>query len=102
MMQNKIQSQEFQGVVILMVRYTIVRNGDGNLNVPYLYENGGKVVLNWNWLDNDWNSTNPALRFANLSFLLRLCVEGVLFLLIFLDLSMPATKLSSGFYELFR
>lgn len=41
-----------------------MRNRDNrNLNVPYLYENGDKVVLNWNWLDNDWNSNNPALRF---------------------------------------
>ena len=45
-----------------------VQNRDisGNLNVPYLYENGDKVVLNWNWLDNDWNSNNPAVRFATL------------------------------------
>ena len=41
-----------------------VRNRDGNLNVPYLYENGDKVILNWNWLDNDWNGNNPALRHA--------------------------------------
>jgi len=42
----------------------IVRNRNGNLNVPYLYENGDKVVLNWNWTDNDWNDNNPALRLA--------------------------------------
>lgn len=42
------------------------RNHDGNLNVPYLIENDGKVVLNWNWLDNDFNSNNPALRRATL------------------------------------
>ena len=42
----------------------IVRNRNGNLNVPCLYENDGKVVLNWNWLDNDWNSNNLALRHA--------------------------------------
>jgi hypothetical protein len=34
--------------------------------VPYLYENDGQVKLNWNWLDNDWNENNPALRFATL------------------------------------
>jgi len=44
---------------------TIVQNRDGNLNVPYLIENGGEVVVNWNWLDNDWNDNNPAARFAN-------------------------------------
>jgi len=37
---------------------------DRNLNVPYLYVNGDKVVLNWNWLDNDWNDYEPAVRFA--------------------------------------
>ncbi len=45
---------------------TFVRNRNGNLNVPYLYENGDKVVLNWNWTDNDWNGNNPALRHATL------------------------------------
>jgi len=44
---------------------TLVRNSDGNLNVPYLYENGDEVVVNWNWLDNDWYDSNPALRFAS-------------------------------------
>ena len=43
-----------------------VRNRDGNLNVPYLYENGDQVKLKWNWLDNDFNDNNPALRFAPL------------------------------------
>jgi hypothetical protein len=42
-----------------------VRNQNGNLYVPYLIEVDGKVVLNWNWLDNNWNSNNPALRFRN-------------------------------------
>ena len=31
-------------------------------NVPYLIEYNGQVVLNWNWLDNNWNSNNPGLR----------------------------------------
>lgn len=31
-------------------------------NVPYLIENDDKVVLNWNWLNNNWNSNNPGLR----------------------------------------
>ena len=42
----------------------IVRNSDGNLNVPYLYDDGKVVKLDWNWLENDWNDNNPALRFA--------------------------------------
>ena len=49
-----------------MALYTIVRNADGNQNAPYLIEYDGKVVFHWYWLDNDWNSNNPALRFANL------------------------------------
>lgn len=49
-------------------RYLVhyVQNADGNLNVPYAIENDDKVVVNWNWLDNDWNANNPALRFATL------------------------------------
>jgi len=43
-----------------------VRNQNGNLNVPYLYENGDMVILNWNWVDNDFNGNNPALRHATL------------------------------------
>ena len=47
-----------------MVFCTLVQNRNGNLNVPYLIENDGRVVVNWNWLDNNWNGNNPALRFA--------------------------------------
>lgn len=49
-----------------MAYRTFVRNRNGNLNAPYLFENGGTVNLNWNWLDNDWNADNPALRLATL------------------------------------
>ncbi len=42
----------------------LVQHRNGNLNVPYLYENGDEVLLNWNWVDNDFNSNNPALRHA--------------------------------------
>ena len=31
------------------------RNPDGNLNVPYLNWNDGQWILNFNWIDNDWN-----------------------------------------------
>ncbi|MBI2439610.1 MAG: hypothetical protein HYV45_03380 [Candidatus Moranbacteria bacterium] len=47
--------------------YTYVQNRNGNLNVPYLYEDD-EVVVNWNCLDNNWNDNNPALRFAILFF----------------------------------
>ncbi|AKM84665.1 MAG: hypothetical protein VE98_C0001G0208 [candidate division Kazan bacterium GW2011_GWA1_50_15] len=38
----------------------INRNSDGNLNVRYLNWNDGRWNWNYNWLDNDWNSNNPA------------------------------------------
>lgn len=53
-----------------------VRNRNGNLNVPYLFENDDKVVLNWNWLDNDFNADNPALRHATRIISLLLLREG--------------------------
>ncbi len=34
------------------------------LRVPYLGEDGGKVVLRWDWLDDNQHSGNPALRFG--------------------------------------
>ena len=43
---------------------SVVRNRGGNLLVPYLYDIGGKVGLYWNWLDYNWYSDNPALRFS--------------------------------------
>ena len=36
------------------------RNANGNLYVEYLYWNGNRWNWNYNWLDNDWNSNNPA------------------------------------------
>jgi len=68
-----------------MVSCIFVQNDDGNLNVPYLIENDGQVNLNWNWLDNNWNVSNPALRLATL-FILSL-EESFL-----LNLSLPTTK----------
>ncbi len=56
--------ESIRRAVIRMVCYTFVPNRDGNFNVPYLVENDGAVVQNWNWLDNDFDATNPALRFA--------------------------------------
>lgn len=39
------------------VRY---RNADGDLNVRYLYWDDDRWNWNYNRLDNDWNSDNPA------------------------------------------
>lgn len=43
----------------------LVRNRSGNLSVPFLYEDGGLVVLLWHWAGNIWSSGNPALRHAS-------------------------------------
>src|SRR3989338_3374828 len=60
-----------------MAPHTIVLNSNGNLNVPCLYENGDEVVVNWNWLDNDFDDSNPAARFATLFISLpALCLES--------------------------
>ena len=44
---------------------SVVRDRDGHLYVPYLYERGGRVVLGWFWLDCDWRSSGPGLRHAS-------------------------------------
>ena len=43
---------------------SVARDRSGDLRVPYLYENSGKVVVLWFWLGNDFDSFNPALRFG--------------------------------------
>lgn len=44
---------------------SVVRSRDGYIDVPYLYGHGGKVVLDWHWLDRIWHSSDPALRHAS-------------------------------------
>jgi hypothetical protein len=39
----------------------------GRFNVPYLCEDGDKVILDWNWLDNDWCGNDLALCHASSS-----------------------------------
>jgi len=43
----------------------VVRDRDGHLRVPCLYESDGVVSLNWRWLGSDWSSFYPALRLAS-------------------------------------
>jgi hypothetical protein len=43
---------------------SVVRYSYGDLDVPYLCESGGEVVVRWGWLDGRWSSRNPALRFG--------------------------------------
>ena len=56
--------KHFKGKAVFGWR-SIVRNRGGNLSVPFLYEDGGEVVLSWRWVDDDWVSSRPALRFAS-------------------------------------
>lgn len=41
-----------------------VQNQFGYLLVPYLCENGDRVVVVWGWLDDSFFSSDPALRFS--------------------------------------
>lgn len=43
---------------------SVVQGRDGYLHVPFLYEDGGRVVVRWYWLDFYWHSIYPALRFG--------------------------------------
>ena len=43
---------------------SVVQDRDGDLNVPYLCELGGRVVVGWRWLGRSWLSVSPALRFG--------------------------------------
>lgn len=54
----------FQGKAIFLWK-SVVQNRGGNLRVPCLVENVGGVVVNWDWLDVDWNDACPALRCAS-------------------------------------
>ena len=44
---------------------SVVRSDGGGLRAPYLYERGGKVVLDWHWLENNWGDNDPAGRLAS-------------------------------------
>jgi len=44
---------------------SVVRNRGGSLGVPFLYEDGGVVVMRWSWLDHGWYGSRPALRVAS-------------------------------------
>lgn len=44
---------------------SIVRSRLGSLSVPCLIGGGSEVVLGWDWLDNGWSGSFPALRLAS-------------------------------------
>ncbi len=54
----------FRGKAICLWK-SVVLFRNGNLYVPFLYEDGVKVVLFWRWLDRDWYDDDPAARFAS-------------------------------------
>ncbi|HEY4493541.1 MAG TPA: hypothetical protein VJB98_02890 [Candidatus Paceibacterota bacterium] len=55
--------EHFQGKAVFAWK-SVVRSSVVGLYVPFLYDLGGEVVLRWHWLDDAWDSSRPALRFA--------------------------------------
>lgn len=45
---------------------SVVWSRHGDLLVPFLFEFGDLVMMGWDWLDYDWSSHSPALRFRAL------------------------------------
>ena len=73
-----------------------LRDSDGNLYVRYLNWNGSKWNWSYNWLDNDFNSDNPAV-LATLLISPLLIGGGVLFC----ELTVPTAKHAANFVNLF-
>lgn len=44
----------------------MLRNRDGNANVPNAKWDGGRFDRNANWLDNDWDSNDRVVLLVNL------------------------------------
>ncbi len=65
-------------MVAQMASY-IYENANGNQYVRYCYFNDGTWQRDYNWLDNDFNSNNPAAS-AIRSFLSYFFGERVLFI----------------------
>ena len=63
-------------MVAQAIFYTKNRDSDDNLYVRYLYFNDGAWNRNYNWLDNDWNGTNPAALLANYFISLLFLLES--------------------------
>lgn len=47
----------------------ILRDQNGNTNVPYVNWNGDKLKRNANWLDNKWNENDRVLLLDTFIFL---------------------------------
>jgi hypothetical protein len=52
-------------VVAWKALHTLWRDLDDNRNVAYLIWDDDRVIVNWNWIDNDFDGNNPAV-LANL------------------------------------
>lgn len=65
--QPRVRRLADQAVVARMVSRTY-RDSNGNLYVRYLNWNGKQWNWNYNRLDNDWNSNNPAAVLATFFF----------------------------------
>ena len=57
--------EEYQGKYYLVFPGTKWRDADGHVYVPYLYWNGDRWYLNFNWLDNDFNGNDRLVRPRN-------------------------------------
>ena len=56
--------QNFAGKAVFGWK-SVVRSAGGDLSVPYLFERGEQVIVDWHRLDCDWGSGHPALRFVS-------------------------------------
>lgn len=54
----------FAGVAVFAWK-SVVQSRGGGLLVPYLIVRGGRVVVRWGWLEDDWYGRHPALRFVS-------------------------------------
>lgn len=46
----------------MKIHCIFLRDSNGNLHVPYLNWNGDRWVLNFNWVDNDFNDNDVLAR----------------------------------------
>lgn len=82
-----------------MVYYTKWRNRNGNRYVPYLLWFGDRWYLNFNWLDNDWNSNDRLVVPRKLLISTPLLEEGLVFKIYFLY---PTAQHFTNFVYVFR
>jgi hypothetical protein len=47
-------------------------NSNGNRNVAYLDWNGNRWILNWNWLENDFDGDDLLVRARNSLWIIKL------------------------------